>query len=885
MLVIFNLLDVLLYRDCKDRNPEPVTGTCQWFTNHPLFETWLEKQRSALLWVSADPGCGKSVLARHLVDKVLPTTDSRITCYFFFKDDFDKQRSSTVALCCILRQIFDQKPVLLSPEIMEKFQASRTQILGSFQDLWKILLSVASSPGSGEILCILDAFDECEESGRVQLSDALNELYKSEIGTACLKFLFTSRPYIRIRRDFQALENRFPTIHLSGDDEIESEKIAQEIKLVIKAKVKALGEELQLLLEEQQTLQRELLQIPHWTYLWVYLVFDVIRNSILITQESLLTIIRTLPMSVEDAYDKILSRSANVQQARRLLHIVVAAERPLRVKEMALALAIKRDSHGYTDLNIEPEHRFRHTLREICGLFVSIRDSKIYLIHQTAREFLFQHEPSATGSPRDHLSWESSLISRESHRILAEICVWHLLFDEFETPSWTDWDLNQQKIKDHLFFDYSAKYWITHCQASDIDRTMTLFQIILHLCDTRFVKARAWYIVHAKRYCFYPDPASCTSLILAAYLGLEIVVKTILEADNGYLNLADGKYGRTALSYAVENGHRGTVQLLLNEGADPDDNPSDMSTLMWTAQSDLPIIAQALLDKGAHLEYKGSLGLTPLFWAVEKRRPRMIEFFLQKGADANSKDQKGETMLSMSARRGDAKVIQLLLDGGADINLRNGRGQSPLLLSVLLNQSAITGMLLDRGAEIDLRDNEDRTPLSWAAEDGNMPITRLLLDIGSDIQSKDSKGRTPLMCASVAGTKSVVDILTLKRGANHVKVTLDEVMEKGGSIMGHRDLRSQEMIKELLKKEGDINARDAYGRTCLSLAAEQGNEAAVISLLSEGSDVKVEDHSGRTPVSYAITAGHKTIMNMIRNRMVSDALEDGTSDLDDLVKL
>jgi hypothetical protein len=44
------------YRDRKDRNPERVDGTCEWFTNHPLFRSWHESKTSSLLWLSSDPG-------------------------------------------------------------------------------------------------------------------------------------------------------------------------------------------------------------------------------------------------------------------------------------------------------------------------------------------------------------------------------------------------------------------------------------------------------------------------------------------------------------------------------------------------------------------------------------------------------------------------------------------------------------------------------------------------------------------------------------------------------------------------------------------------------------------------------------------------------------
>lgn len=98
------------YKDRKDRNSQRVQGTCDWFVSHEHFRTWNESSSSSMLWVSADPGCGKSVLMRHLVDSVVQTTTSRTVCYFFFKDDFPDQKNVASALCCILRQIFVQNP-------------------------------------------------------------------------------------------------------------------------------------------------------------------------------------------------------------------------------------------------------------------------------------------------------------------------------------------------------------------------------------------------------------------------------------------------------------------------------------------------------------------------------------------------------------------------------------------------------------------------------------------------------------------------------------------------------------------------------------------------------------------------------------------------------
>lgn len=101
------------YQQYKDRNQYPVKGTCQWFLRHPNYTSWRDSNGSSILWVSADPRCGKSILSKLLIDKELQATKSRTTCYFFVKDDNDIQKTATGALCALLHQVFTQKPGLL----------------------------------------------------------------------------------------------------------------------------------------------------------------------------------------------------------------------------------------------------------------------------------------------------------------------------------------------------------------------------------------------------------------------------------------------------------------------------------------------------------------------------------------------------------------------------------------------------------------------------------------------------------------------------------------------------------------------------------------------------------------------------------------------------
>ena len=83
-----------------------------------------------------------------------------------------------------------------------------------------------------------------------------------------------------------------------------------------------------------------------------------------------------LPQTLDQAYERILDTSSNLEEAKKLLHIVVAATRPLTLAEMALALALRESHRSYENLDLQSEERFREHVRDLCGLFVTIRASK-----------------------------------------------------------------------------------------------------------------------------------------------------------------------------------------------------------------------------------------------------------------------------------------------------------------------------------------------------------------------------------------------------------------------------------------------------------------------------------------------------------------------------
>lgn len=99
------------YKSDKDSISTRVPGTCEWVFEDKKFLEWRTTKQSSLLWISAGPGCGKSVLSRCLIDERRLCTNvmTSTVCYFFFKDGQEQRSKGANAISAILHQLFEKK--------------------------------------------------------------------------------------------------------------------------------------------------------------------------------------------------------------------------------------------------------------------------------------------------------------------------------------------------------------------------------------------------------------------------------------------------------------------------------------------------------------------------------------------------------------------------------------------------------------------------------------------------------------------------------------------------------------------------------------------------------------------------------------------------------
>jgi ankyrin repeat protein len=823
------------YEWFKDRVEIRVQNTCMWFLEHAHFQEWLAQDSGPLL-VSADPGCGKSVLAKYLIDHVLP--QSAIICYFFFKAQ--DQNTVRQALCALLHQLFSQKPSLIK-HAMEQFSNNKENLINMTNSLWTILGNAVQDPQAGHVIVVLDALDECAElEFEGLMRNVENQCHGNQSGHSKLKYLLTSRPYEKIVSKVRTLLHNFPRIHIPGEES--SEIISQEVNHVIKFRVERLAREKVLSDKVKDHLADRLLKITHRTYLWVYLVFDYLQmEDFKKTPKGVDSSIATLPKSVNQAYEQILSKSKEYRIVRKALCIILAAARPLTVSEMNVAMNIDSTSQSFHNLDLEEEAHFISRLRSWCGLFVSIHHGRIYFLHQTAREFLLADLLSST-SILTKLQWHHSITINYAYAILAELCVRYLNFFNSDTILLTDTTLKAgHHVDSHAFLTYSAEFWGLHFRKACISNGAAIALLASRICDPDSRAYSVWKQIHFGTTVMML-PVHSTGLIVASYLGHSAVASLLIE-KGANLESKD-ENDRTPLLWAAQNGHEAVVNLILEKGANMESRDKYGQTpLLWAAITGQEAVVKLLLENGANLELKDKYSRTPLLWAAENGHEAVVKLLLKKGADFESKDEDRQTPLFWAAQNGHEEVVKLLLEKGADFELKDEDGQTPLFWAAQNGHEAVVKLLLEKGVNLESNNENGQTLLLWAAQNGHEAIVKLLLEKGANLESKDKYGQTPLSWAAQNGHEAVVKLL-LEKGADF------ELKDEDGQtpLFWAAQNGHEAIVKLLLEKGVNLESKNKYGQTPLSWAAQNGHEAIVKLLLEQGTNLELKDKNGQTPL-------------------------------------
>ncbi|MBO7142209.1 MAG: ankyrin repeat domain-containing protein [Bacteroidales bacterium] len=227
-------------------------------------------------------------------------------------------------------------------------------------------------------------------------------------------------------------------------------------------------------------------------------------------------------------------------------------------------------------------------------------------------------------------------------------------------------------------------------------------------------------------------------------------VRTLLPQVAGTVNFSDAE-GYTALMYASDNGNDSIIQLLLEYGANPNQEsffkdavPAITNTVLQNSPRTLDLMLQFhgnpnLVDSLNHL--------TLLHYAVKYGYLECAEVLLFHGANPsqtslvsrwNYDDGAPQNPLQMAVSYHDTIMAQLLIDNGADINAKPGK-ITPLCIAISKNDYSTADYLLRHGADVS-EPSSYGAPILYSAVYADSKMSQLLINHGAKLDATDPRG-------------------------------------------------------------------------------------------------------------------------------------------------
>ena len=903
---LFNAID---FGDYEANLPRPADGTCSWVLGCQQYKSWIAKEEATLLWITGDPGCGKTLLSAYLAEHLrsFSLDRNRAEVYFFFCDDtVPTQRDARSIVRCVLYQILQRHRSLLK-HVKARYDIDGAAVANSFKALWDIFLKIAGESKFGTIKVIVDAIDECEEATRRVFLDAVTQLVHSyqrmdQRPRSYVKFLITSRPFLCEIYDFTGFtKSRLPMEHNHAS-------IRGDIDKVIKSRVEKIAQRFQISNETKVFVEETLCSRSNQTFLWVDIILRHLEDSPMASKKDFEQIINTFPIDLEETYTKFLQLIPHKHELEtvKILHLLIGSSRHLDLMEANIAFTIQRNHRTVAEVDADCQPSMIRTLHGLAGPLVRVTDSKVSFIHQTVKEFLTK----LTRRSEVILAQKHSFDPTEGALTVASACIWYLSLQEFETDffsdgrdnyetaspdspilTWTseigpdtleeddifkdtrtrDAEICRSLAQRYAFFDYAATHWGEHLSACEHIASKYVREAFVKLTKNNGCMLRNWLkYFWLKIDMEYSFPEYFDTVAVAAIFDLSVFLEDFLQEEHTR------------------------------------DQSSKDITLFWAARMGRAKSSQVLLLHGANPNCRGpDVRQTPLTVAALHGHVSVVNALLDDDrTEVNLKGAFGRTALSFAAGNGQGDIVQALLkrQDYDESDLDDGHW-SPIFWAVQGNHTDIIINLLQRGTHpINQVDKTGRSAISWAAENGSLQSLKILLrHPDSDPNLKDDTGRSPLLWAASNGQTEVVSFLCRNNIVDKSSVNVDGRNAISMACQGgHRDTvrtlikygcpgvdqadadgwaplawalfnRSLPTVETLIGSgEVKINRRDNNGRSALWYAASYGYLDIVRLLLLEGADAEVIDNRDQTAIGIAKMNGHIEIVEVLKESWLEE---------------
>ena len=190
-----------------------------------------------------------------------------------------------------------------------------------------------------------------------------------------------------------------------------------------------------------------------------------------------------------------------------------------------------------------------------------------------------------------------------------------------------------------------------------------------------------------------------TALLWAAHWDDQVTLDLLLAAGADP-NVAE-EQGVTPLTRAAENASAEMVSTLLTAGANPNRAQNNgLTPLIAAAGTGQVAVVSTLLAAGAEVDaHTEETSQTALMWATANRHHDAMRLLVDAGADVQARSSLGFTPLLFAVRNNDLEAVRALIAAGADVNHPGADGTYPIALAVVSGHADLVRFLLNEGAD------------------------------------------------------------------------------------------------------------------------------------------------------------------------------------------
>ena len=425
-----------------------IEGTCEWILHENGMSDWISTpEGSHLVWFSAAPASGKSVLSAYVVTALQQR--SLAPRYFFFNFGDQHKRSVANLLRSIACQISKQNRAFrrgLLDLLRQGLRVDKADASVIWHKVYENLLFKMEH--RQPLFWVFDALDECDSPKL--LLDLIRTCSRSSVP---LRIFMASRQTESIQ---MGVAKAARSLRLTKLERHSLDHNAQDIQCLVEQEVGHMRGSEQI----KYLVIRKILARAEGNFLWTRLVLEEIFYCQ--TASSIQETLDEFPSDMQKLYDRMehailrLPRESSRLLAKALLRWTMGSRRPMSLRELSQAL--EPDFPGILDL--------RRTISDVCGQFIRVDASDcVAMIHQTAREYLVQ--------PRET---ELFIDVQANHEALCIKTVSALL-DSCITSDMVDNDGPSQS-----YLLYAATSWMYHLKASK-SGSDKLFDVLVRFFD------------------------------------------------------------------------------------------------------------------------------------------------------------------------------------------------------------------------------------------------------------------------------------------------------------------------------------------------------------------------------------------------------------------